>query len=92
MHRLPDERIEIFFARDLHLKARSSTRASFEIVSMSYEEAEAAVLDGSITDAKPLQPCFGHASRSRAGIRQTRMTPFQRPSPSYRRRPVPSTA
>ena len=39
-------------------KARSSTRASFEIVSMSYEEAEAAVLDGSITDAKTITALF----------------------------------
>ena len=82
VHRFPPtKRIEIFFfARDLHFEARSSTRARFlEIVSMSYE-AEAAVLDGSITDIKPLQPVSGTPAARGAGIPKP-MTPFQRPSP-----------
>lgn len=65
-----DERIEIFFARDLHFEGQKLDEGEFlEIVSMSYEEAEAAVLDGSITDAKTItalfrarQPLAGQAS------------------------------
>ena len=54
-----DERIEIFFARDLHFEGQKLDDGEFlEIVALSYDEGQAAALDGSMTDAKTITALF----------------------------------
>ncbi|MCB1898800.1 MAG: NUDIX hydrolase [Rhodocyclaceae bacterium] len=54
-----DERIEIFFARDLHFEGQKLDDGEFlEIVSMNHAEVEAAVMAGKITDGKTISALF----------------------------------
>lgn len=54
-----DERIDIFLARDLHGGAQDLDEGEFvEVFEMSLDEAEAAVCDGRITDAKTITCLF----------------------------------
>ncbi|MFA9439465.1 NUDIX domain-containing protein [Uliginosibacterium sp. sgz301328] len=54
-----DERIEIFLARGLTLGAQQLDEGEFlEVFEMSLDEAEQAVLDGRITDAKTITGLF----------------------------------
>jgi len=54
-----DERIEIFMARDLTEVGHERDQGEFlEVLSMSADEAEVAVLDGRITDGKTISALF----------------------------------
>jgi ADP-ribose pyrophosphatase len=54
-----DERIEIFMARDLTEVGHARDQGEFlEVLSMSADEAEIAVLDGRITDGKTISALF----------------------------------
>jgi len=54
-----DERIEIFMARDLTEVGHALDQGEFlEVLSMSVDEAEVAVLDGRITDGKTISALF----------------------------------
>lgn len=62
-----DEGIEIFLARELELRGQHLDAGEFlEVFEMSLEEAEAAVFDGRITDAKTIT-CLFWAKRVLAG-------------------------